>query len=116
MAFWKRTGRSQEQEGLNAWDRATKSMAVSASRRGFLKKLPALGAGLGLGLGVTSIASAVQCRNGDEEFRTIKSSCSVCDGVSRKRSVRTDIRRCQNGTWGPWDTLPGSRYCEVCFT
>ncbi|MEM8531332.1 MAG: hypothetical protein AAGF95_10845 [Chloroflexota bacterium] len=43
MAFWKRAGRSQEQDGLNALDRATKSVAVSASRRGFLKKLPALG-------------------------------------------------------------------------
>ena len=56
MAFWKRGGRSQEQDGLNALDRATKSMAVSASRRGFLKKLPALGAGLGLGLGGIQIA------------------------------------------------------------
>ncbi|NOK58403.1 MAG: hypothetical protein GFH27_549279n209 [Chloroflexi bacterium AL-W] len=97
MAFWKRTGRSQEQEGLNAWDRATKSMAVSASRRGFLKKLPALGAGLGLGL--AGIQTAFGCtvsfpkeRNGccgsqNEKQSFVKFRRECCDGQGCTRTI-----------------------------
>ena len=39
-----------DKDGLNGMDRVTKAAATRLSRRGFLRNIPALGVGVGLGL------------------------------------------------------------------
>ena len=95
-------------------DRLTKSTAVALSRRGFLKRVPLVGAALGLGV-AASAAPAYACTDSWTETRTV----SDCDGKCGSRvtvySQRRTCMTCSGGTvCSSWQTYAQSCSGALC--
>ena len=73
-------------------DRLTKSTAVALSRRGFLKRVPLVGAAVGLGLAAAA-TPAYACTDSWTETRILHGACGSCG--HRERIDTYQSRTCK---------------------
>jgi hypothetical protein len=96
-------------------DRLTKSTAVALSRRGFLKRVPLVGAVVGLGL-AASAAPAYACGDSWSEARTLYGNCNSCGPQMKLVTFQSrTCKVCGSGTvctsWTAYATVCAANLC-----
>ena len=116
MGFLTRKRTPETAEELNGLDRLTQAAALNLSRRGFLRKIPALGVGVSLGLAGARTVQAGECWTEvfkDENARCgsclveVRPGCETSGRVVKTRSrecCKTDAGAAVCDSWPPWST------------
>ena len=100
-------------------DELTKSAAVSLSRRGFMKRLPLIGAAVGLGM-VATTKPASACTPPYTVFcHATTSSCGACSPCTdcagkRRREYHKTCRVCNGGVEICSDCVNDRTVCLSC--
>jgi hypothetical protein len=97
--------KQSREEQLSGLDRLTKSAAVSLSRRGLLKRLPIIGAAIGLGLAIRAEPAEAASSEHFYEYRTAYGICGSCGPHKRfYYNQKQSSSQKQRGSWTTYAT------------